>query len=174
MKRNFLNYLLLLTLPFLILTTLTACTQAKTLAVGDTFGLGPITVKVIKINEATASQINWTMCKHDMKFVTVELDILEYTHFGDFSTNPVFIEFSSGTQYSQPQVYIKEYYETKNGTQTGIWLCGEGIENGVYSASAWHPYEGELGSGDLNLLFQVNQNESLTALIKLGYQETTS
>jgi hypothetical protein len=168
MKKNFLRYLVLI-LPFLMLFPLGACSANKTLAVGDTFKLGPITVEVTKIDESTVSQVFWSSSQSGMKFVMVELNILSNSQFGDFSTLPVFIEFSSGNQYGSPTIYARQSF----GQQQGMWEYIR-IEDGEYYNGNWHQYQGELGFGDLNLLFQVNYNESLTTLIKLGYQETAT
>jgi hypothetical protein len=172
MRSNFLNYLAL-ALVLTALITLGACAKAevvqKPLAVGDTFKLGAITVEVIRLDESTAPQVVWSHLQSGMKFVMVELDYKEIPSGGDFDSRLIFLESSSGKQYGPPT----GYYVVQSSDGKQIWEF-EWCTYFLLGPSNFGGYEDEVGisaAGDLNLLFQVDQNESLDTLIKLGYEE---
>lgn len=117
------------------------------LFVGATFALGPATVDVVRLEEATTSPVLEEPPQSGMKFVVIELRINQLQSGEEFASDRMYLENASGKQYGPPKVYGEDptlgKFEAKRGTLSR--------------------------AGKLNVFFEVPNNESLD-MLKLRYR----
>ena len=117
------------------------------LSVGATFVLGPATVDVVRFEESTTSPVFEEPPQSGMKFVLIELRINQLQSGEGLASDRMFLENASGKQYGPPKVYGKDPFSGK--------FEGESQTN--------------YGGGELNVFFEVPNNESLD-MLKLRYR----